>query len=194
MKTNKGFIIQLLTMLFAILIVGIAGFYYYKGKLSLEKVQIDMPLTFNSSDSPIKTNASSTIKDGKIILKSPIQINQIEAVLIRLMNRKNKDAFVIFEDAKTKRFVQFAGGQNQVFWLDLPIETLKTDEEKSRAKDFFTSNQTSLTVAKDSWSNIIKTYNMDLGRDYKKAAQATLDIFKKIYLTTDNLELNIIEN
>lgn len=61
------------------------------------------------------------------------QVRQIKAAINRLLNRDNDDAFVIIEDKKTGKFVQFAGGASQDLTFDLPGQTLSPDE-LARAK------------------------------------------------------------
>ena len=49
---------------------------------------------------------------------------RIEAALQALLQRNNEDAFVIFEDKATGKFVQFAGSAEQPLLLDLPLQAL----------------------------------------------------------------------
>src|SRR5262245_41738761 len=59
----------------------------------------------------------------------------ISSALAALRARTNDDAFVIFEDARSRKFVQFAGGVNHPLLLDLPIVGLHPSEV-ARAAEF----------------------------------------------------------
>ena len=44
---------------------------------------------------------------------------EIETALSSLLKRQNEDAFVIFEDSVSKKFVQFAGSSTEPLLLDI---------------------------------------------------------------------------
>src|SRR3989442_15723620 len=60
----------------------------------------------------------------------------IRDALASLMQRTNSDAFVIIEDAKTSKFVQFASSVGEPLLFDLPVQAL-SEIEFSRAVQFF---------------------------------------------------------
>ncbi len=60
----------------------------------------------------------------------------IYAALERLLARSNQDAFLIIEEPKSQKFVQFAGSSEEPLIFDLPAQGL-SEEELERAKALF---------------------------------------------------------
>ena len=104
-----------------------------------------------------------------------------------VMQRTNEDAFVIFEDKATEKFVQFAGGKGQSLLMDLPLRPL-TPEEAERAKAFFSS------LGVEAPEGDFPSYSVDFGSDAPKAADAALRVFREVYALDDGFELGVEEN
>ena len=123
----------------------------------------------------------------------------IRAALERLMERSNDDAFVIIEDKKTKKFVQFLGGKTQGLVLDLPMQAL-TSQELVRAKivfDKFNIQLEEWEVYDQPGGRVVGTqsgFNKYLGKDVDTATEIAWAVLTEIYLLGEPLELSIEEN
>ncbi len=62
--------------------------------------------------------------------------HKISDALSALLQRQNEDAFVIIEDSRTNKFVQFARTDDGLLLLDLPAVAL-TETEFEKATQFF---------------------------------------------------------
>lgn len=104
-----------------------------------------------------------------------------------LLSRENEDSFVIFSDQQTKRFVQFAGSEHENLLLDLPIQSLSTQEIEQVQR-----------IANDSFDLKVVTtsfgLNIDLGKDYKIAVKIALDIMHQVFELSRDFELEVEEN
>ena len=79
-------------------------------------------------------------------IKSEISENEVEEITIaltQLLKRGNSDAFVIFTEVNSGKFVQFAGSVNEDLYFSLPANQL---------------NQNELSIAKEK----LKEYNIHL--------------------------------
>jgi hypothetical protein len=89
-----------------------------------------------SRDDPPEKKRSSKDRSEQKVVKA-----QIRAALIRLLERKievmpgepglppfEHRPFVVFEDAGSKKFVQFSGSIEEPLVFDLPSQTLNVDE------------------------------------------------------------------
>jgi hypothetical protein len=119
--------------------------------------------------------------------------------LERLLRRHNRDAYVVFENRGTGKFVQFACGPRHTLVLDLPHGAL-TEEELSRAADLFQSPGVSAredNQAKKPWWRRLfetRTFQIDLGTDPERVADLVLGVFERVYRAEERLDLDIEEN
>lgn len=111
----------------------------------------------------------------------------IREALASLLARSNDDAFVIFEQAGKRKFVQFAGGPGGLL-LDLPVEAL-SESERARAESFFGAIDVRL-MDQPNYSS----FQVDFGRDAESAARTTLDIFHRVYGLSPDFRLTVEEN
>lgn len=123
----------------------------------------------------------------------------IRSALRALLERTNRHAFVIFSEARTGKFVQFAGSAQEPLLLDLPEQTLDAEEARRAAELFselgVTERENDLLdrpggvpVGRQ------RGYNLDLGRDVERAACLVLAIFSRVYELPADFELEIEEN
>lgn len=120
----------------------------------------------------------------------------IENALSALLSRSNGDAFVIFEETKTKKFVQFAGAQGKIF-LNLPSNPLSAPEmEKAKTlfKEYGVEAKTFPISSVKVWLGKKTDFDMDLGQNTKKAALIAMRVFKEVYGFSDNFILKVEEN
>lgn len=130
----------------------------------------------------------------------PIQFTMVEFVefLNRLTARSNEDAFVVLEDADTKKFVQF--GRGPTIKLDLPLAAL-SDVEADRASAFFRKlgvlAPRELSAPDPSQNNRLRrhaTFEYDFGSDATLAATTSLELFAAVYGITPTPQFRLIEN
>jgi hypothetical protein len=134
--------------------------------------------------------------------KERIKISHRERIVKELSNlllRSNEDPFVIFEDTKTKKFVQFAGSTREQLLLDLPSIAL-SPPELERAKKLFAEYGVKLEQIPFSnykggpITGIESGFIMKLGKDVENAAEITLRVFSEVYLLPSNFKLGVQVN
>ncbi|MHC4180737.1 MAG: TY-Chap domain-containing protein [Planctomycetota bacterium] len=125
--------------------------------------------------------------------------DRISTALADLLNRSSDDAFVIIEEKRTGKFVQFAGSTDGPLLLDLPTQTL-TQAEQDRAQELFVSLG---TPGLEKWAVTDHTgapagtqagFQMEFGRDPDAAAAVAMRVFHEVYRFPDVVELVITQN
>jgi hypothetical protein len=112
--------------------------------------------------------------------------DRIRSALEALARRSSDDAFVIFEQKRSGKFVQFAGGGNLL--LDLPLEAL-SGVEQSRARALFSARGVTPTEVGDH-----TTLQLDLEADVERATEMTLLVFREVFRIDGEFELVVTEN
>jgi tetratricopeptide (TPR) repeat protein len=128
-------------------------------------------------------------------------LSRITKALSALLQRDNADAFIIFEEKETGKFIQFAGSKNEDLLLDLPSQTLSR-EEMARAKVLFeelgSSGPEKHAMYTDKSLEVIAriqtSFNMNFGRDFRRAAEVTLAVFERVYRFPAEFQLILKEN
>jgi hypothetical protein len=122
----------------------------------------------------------------------------VRAALVRLLSRPS-GAFVIIEDARTGKFVQFAGSKEGTLLLDLPSQTLSPDE-MTKAKAVFADlgypgpetyeaqKFPGGPPAGEQTSFIVK-----FGKDVDKATALAVAILDRVYALDENAKLKLTE-
>ncbi len=123
----------------------------------------------------------------------------IRSALRRLRSRTNEDAFLIIEEKKTNKFVQFAKDNENNLIFDLPDQTL-TLAEQARGRMLLRS----YNIVYEEWEVLDKPdgkvvgtqkgFNKNLGKDLDAITEITYAVFTKIYLFVEPIKLSIIEN
>lgn len=124
---------------------------------------------------------------------------KIRIALEALLRRDNGDAFVIFEEKRTGKFVQFCGSARDDLFLDLPSQTL--DQAQSlRADDYFAE----LGVRAEEYDMLDgpggkvvgrqRSFQKKLGRDVETAATIAERIFERVYQFPADFDLIVKEN
>jgi hypothetical protein len=142
------------------------------------------------------TNVQATQPTGPVD-----NLGRISQALSALLQRDNPDAFVIFEEKSSRKFVQFAGSAHEELLLDLPAETL-TAAEMERATLLFQElgmpgPETYPVYTDPSMTEVAgmqTSFNMRFGRDFKRAAQVALAIFRRVYGFPADFQLTLKEN
>lgn len=119
--------------------------------------------------------------------------------LSALLRRTNADAFVIIEEARSGKFVQFAGRAGDPLWLDLPSQTLSEAEFERAVRYFRLHGQESqeydlLDEPGGVPVNRQVSFQMSLGDDVQRAAQITLEIFLQVFQFPKDIVLRIERN
>lgn len=123
----------------------------------------------------------------------------IENALKQLTKRNSEDAFVIFADKKTDKFIQFAGSVDESLLLDLPTQTLSPQQLKTATeilKNYGAGLQAS-PLYDQPGGNVVDAhfgFNLDFGKEYEAAAKTTFYLMTKVYGLDDDFELEIEEN
>jgi len=114
------------------------------------------------------------------------ETNKIRTALDLLMGQGGTGSFVIFEDPRSGKFVQFAGANNENLLLDLPTLPL-SDDETTRAREFFKQfgiESPVLYEADNAKKGIVQkfiSFQMDLDKNTERAARIVAAIFQQIY-------------
>lgn len=124
---------------------------------------------------------------------------RISTALTVLLNRSGDDAFVIIEEKRTGKFVQFAGSTDQPLLLDLPTQTL-SQAEQDRAQELFVSlgapglEKWAVTDHAGAPAGTQAGFQMEFGRDPDAAAVVAMRVFTEVYQFADLVELVITQN
>jgi hypothetical protein len=115
------------------------------------------------------------------------------------LKRQNEQAFVIFEEKTSGKFVQFAGSSREGLFLDLPSQTLD-ESEMARAKAYFLE----LGVQAEEYDVFDRpggrpvgrqcSFQKDFGRDVRAAASVVSEVFRRVYRFHPDVELVVKEN
>lgn len=125
--------------------------------------------------------------------------NKIKISLEKLLQRENEDSFVIIEDVKTGKFVQFAGGKYEELLFDIPQQIL-SKEEKERADTvlnnhsiFYEShpvydeNNSELEIGKE------YGFSKKLNNDIDLAVELVEKVMEEVYMI-GNISIEFTEN
>lgn len=165
---------------------------YGKIQDSVEMVPMDFPQE-NAADehAPVSTQ-DRPFRDRQLRVSAfNDQRRHIEESLGRVLT--NSEAFVIFSDPATEKFVQFCtvGGSLQ---LDLPAQAL-THDEQQRADEYFRRLSPASDASRSGQSAVgVQTgFELGLGTDVTTAARIVLEIFDHVYLASPGYDLVIDE-
>lgn len=126
-------------------------------------------------------------------------LTRMETALQKLTRRDNADAFVIFTDNHSGRFLQFAGSQHEDLLLDLPGQIL-TSEQLEIAGRLFQKRGANLEMAAlldkpgGDPAGLHLGFNLEFGHDYRTAARTALDLMCEIYSLDEDFDLLVEEN
>jgi len=117
-----------------------------------------------------------------------------------MLEQTRDEPFVIVEETKSKKFVQFTGSVTGGLLLDLPIQTLAREEQERAQRLFVALGGPGL----EKWpvfdvpgGNPVGEqagFQMDFGRDADRAATIAMRVFREVYLFSDEVDVTIIEN
>ncbi len=126
-------------------------------------------------------------------------LTRMETALQKLTQRDNADAFVIFSDNHSGRFLQFAGSQHENLLLVLPSQTL-TSAQLEIASRLFQQRGANLEMTElleepdGEPAGLHFGFNLEFGHDYQTAARTALDLMCEIYSLDEDFDLLVEEN
>lgn len=122
----------------------------------------------------------------------------IRDALTHLLNRPS-GAFVIIEEPKSGKFIQFAGSVDEPLLLDLPVKTLSPDEMDKAKKVFaefgYTGPETYQLQEYPGGPQAGEhtSFMVKFGSDIDRAAQFTVVVLHQIYRLDDSSRLKLTE-
>lgn len=125
--------------------------------------------------------------------------SMVRNALTRMLNRPH-GAFVIIEESKTGKFVQFTGSKTEQLLLDLPADNL-SPSEMQKAKSLFigkggpgleTHNLLEYPGGPSAGSMTI--FNLYLGKDVEKATTLAVAVLHDVYGFDETAKLKLKEN
>ncbi len=122
----------------------------------------------------------------------------IREALARLLERPS-GAFVIIEEPKSGKFIQFAGSINESLLLDLPTQTLSAEEfEKAKSvfDEFGYSGPKTIQLQEYPGGPPAGEYTSFMakfGRDVDRATQFSVVVLYQVYGLTDRTRLKLTE-
>jgi hypothetical protein len=123
----------------------------------------------------------------------------MRSALAALLRRENDDAQMIFEEKRTRKFVQFTGSAHQDLFLDLPGQALD-QAQTQRADSYFQElgvRVEEYDVFDRPGGRVVgrqRSFQKSLGRDVETAADIAEQIFERVYQFPANFELVVKEN
>ena len=125
----------------------------------------------------------------------------IRRALAALVMRSNDDAFVFLEDARTRKWVQFGGGEGKPLLFDLPAPALGKDEMQRAVALFEELGRGALEtfeVAKREGGvpfDRAETYQIRFdASELDAATDMALAVFSRVYRLPESFPLAIDEN
>lgn len=123
----------------------------------------------------------------------------IYSALERLLQRPNRDAFLIIEENTTTKFVQFSKDNADNLIFDLPDQTL-TSEEITRALQVLKRYE----LSHAEWEvfdqpggkvvGIQKGFTRNVGKDIDVITEIAYTVFTEIYLFVEPIHLSMTEH
>jgi hypothetical protein len=125
--------------------------------------------------------------------------DKMASALAALLRRRNRDAFVIFEEKPSGKFVQFARALRQELLLDLPLQTLDVGEQ-ARAAALFLGlgvQETEDAMLDGPGGRVVgrqRSFQMTFGDDVRAAADVASEVFRRVFQSPPSFELELTEN
>jgi hypothetical protein len=130
-------------------------------------------------------------------MASPAAEGRIARALVGLLSRLNDDAFVIIEEPRSGKFVQF--GRGPVLRLDLPCAAL-TPDEAERASELFDGLGVEGPTeydAPDPTAGRLRhgaSFQVNFGEDIEAAARTAGLVLTRVFLLPSDAGLAITEH
>lgn len=138
-------------------------------------------------------NSNNNKKDGNAVLTKERIMFEIGFMLTKHAD----DAFVIFTEPKSGKFVQFAGNKNEALLFDLPSGQLSEAEFK-RATELLAAYdihpdaaQTYTDQNKMTINGIHHSFTKSLGNNIELATDLTLRIMTEVFEFSENIKITI---
>lgn len=122
--------------------------------------------------------------------------NNIDNAIDELVSKQGDGWFIVMEDPESKNYVQFAWGESEGLYFDLPVQSLN-DDEQNRAKKTLMAYDIELEV----WplydrpgGSIVGErggFSKNIGENVALAKSLALDVFINIYEISPSTKLVI---
>lgn len=127
-------------------------------------------------------------------------IDKIGNALKDLKTRQNEDAFLIIEESKSQKFVQFAGSTEEPLMFDLPAQGL-TEDELERAKavlgEYDVEMEGTPMYEDETMQKVVDTqygFSAVLGDNLNLAVELAVRILTEVYQFDEDVKLLLEEN
>ena len=110
---------------------------------------------------------------------------EIRTAITKLMTRNNEDAFVMFHDASSKKYIQFSGGQSSPIVMDLPFISLSSGEFL-RARVVLSNYPLEIDES--------PAFKIDCGKKVDLAIELCLRVFQYVQNLEPDFSILITEN
>lgn len=127
-------------------------------------------------------------------------IDKIGNALKDLKTRQNEDAFLIIEESKSQKFVQFAGSTEEPLIFDLPAQGL-TEDELERAKavlgEYDVEMEGTPMYEDETMQKVVDTqygFSAVLGDNLNLAVELAVRILTEVYQFDEDVKLLLEEN
>ena len=122
---------------------------------------------------------------------------QIDSAIDDLVKRQGDGWFMVLEDPKTKKFVQYALHENHEFYFDLPSQVLSKHELDRAKKVLFKYG-----MEFETWDMLDKPngvvvgkqsgFGRNIGSDVSLAKKLAREIFIQVYKLDPNTKLTVV--
>ena len=135
---------------------------------------------------------------GKYLSKKrPLNNNDkaLKAALTKLCKNPHGE-FVIASEVSSDKFIQFAGSKHESLKVDLPIQTLSSDEIEravSLFQEYGVSHERSVLLDEPGGKpiGIQAGFHLDVQNNIALAVEIAMRVFKEVYLFQSNFELEL---
>lgn len=122
---------------------------------------------------------------------------RIRTELVKMMNKKGPYTFVIFEEVKSGKFVQFAGNKNEELLFDFPSQQLSKDQfQRAEAllNNYAIKHETSPTYTDETETTVngtFSTFSKRINNDIDLAVELTSKIMIDVFGFDENVKFKI---
>ncbi|MEM1180898.1 MAG: hypothetical protein AAGM22_21315 [Acidobacteriota bacterium] len=165
----------------------------------LEKIKALLGLGGRAEASTADSGSrGSDVASSGVAEVGPASREVLRAALVRLLERTNDDAFVIFDAHGTGKFVQFAGGHREGLRFDLPSQPLDGGEFAKAG-----ALLSEYGIPFEAWDLVGQTelppetqgsFSADMGRDVERASTAAWRVFVEVYGLQEGFAMAVTEN
>ncbi|MDH5324793.1 MAG: hypothetical protein OEZ68_21525 [Gammaproteobacteria bacterium] len=126
-------------------------------------------------------------------------LEKIQNALMSLLQNQSIDAYTVFLDKASGRYIQFAGTQNQKLTLDLPVQSLSEHEFETAQAVFreYGSDLEVMPLVNRPGGEIVDAhfgFHLQFGQECAAAARVAYYIMLTVFDLKQDFELAIEQN